>query len=131
MTKKDFEVIAEIIKMDLPWQLSESVAKIFSVELLKRFPRFDQDTFLAACGFPTTALAKNNGPGHGEGEKNSIQGRVGTSTRCPACGKIHYMIAGDGTRRLKCLSCYQVYYASLTAAALDRIEGKEMNEQTG
>lgn len=51
MTKKDYELIASVIRQ--MFSLGDDqlyVADMFAVTLAKQNPRFDRDRFLQACG---------------------------------------------------------------------------------
>lgn len=51
MTKKDFELIASIIKeINIRKAKGDRIAILFANELKSKYPRFDSDRFIKACG---------------------------------------------------------------------------------
>lgn len=62
MTRKDYQLIADVIKVERNASRGaaklavETVAASMAIALKRDNPRFDADRFLAACGIPETEI---------------------------------------------------------------------------
>jgi len=56
MTRKDFQLIADVIKLHVDSHTGQALALDFAQALLKANPRFDRRRFLSACGLPSIDL---------------------------------------------------------------------------
>jgi hypothetical protein len=78
MTKEGFQTIAEIISGIFPKEtIRKGIANEFAVELLRRFPTFDHEVFLEACGFPVLQNSAQTMPDTGKEPKIQSQGHTG------------------------------------------------------
>lgn len=78
MTKKDYELIASILKTTNEWALSleEDVYQIicgnFSNRLSREDPKFDYQKFLQACGIEEKPI-RDNTVFHSDGRQTTLQ----------------------------------------------------------
>ena len=59
MTRKDFQLVADILKMHVTSHTAQAMALDFAQAFQKTNPRFDKKRFLDACGLEYVRL--NNG----------------------------------------------------------------------
>lgn len=65
MTKKDFEFIAGILRVNYrkdftseELSLFESLARYFAYQLESKYPKFDKEKFLVACGIESRGITQ-------------------------------------------------------------------------